>query len=76
MYQYFLELELFSPRFHSHEAESSDYTPKKVAIYINAESEKQIREVIMPNTRITSIGRVKDRDGKPLRPFKKQQIGG
>ena len=72
MYQYFVELELFSPRFHSYEAESSDYIPKKVAIHINAESEKQIREVIMPSANITSIGKVKDRDGKPLRPFMKE----
>jgi DNA-dependent RNA polymerase auxiliary subunit epsilon len=66
MYQYYIELEAFNPRFYSYEIEESDYKPTKVALYVNAESEAQVREM-MPNTRITLIALVKDQNGKPLK---------
>jgi len=69
MYQYYIELEAFNPRFYSYEIEESDYKPTKVALYVNAESEAQVMEM-MPNTRITSIGLVKDRNGKPIKKKK------
>jgi len=66
MYQYYIELEAFNPRFYSYKIEESDYKPTKVALYVNAESEEQVREM-MPNTRITLIALVKDQNGKPLK---------